>query len=88
MNVETVQQQWQEFLKACDPHNKFHDRQKREMRRGFLSGFYCALQTCRQISEIDCEDAGANVLQTFYVECENSIKEMIREDFKRIGQTN
>lgn len=87
MKIQCVQGQWQEFIAACDPRKQFHDKQQREMRRAFLSGFYCALQTALQVAELSRDD-GATIMQRLYEECETSIKGMIRDDFNRISKDN
>lgn len=80
MDIKGVQQQWQDFLVACDPKRKFHDRQRREMRRAFLSGYWSMLNTALEIAAIDCEADGAVVLGQQHSECERLIREMLRED--------
>ena len=88
MNFPGVQQQWQEFIAACDPRGKFSAIQRREMYRAFLGGFYSMLTTCVQIAEIDSEDAGAAMLSQIKDECERLSKELIRGDYSRIAPTN
>ena len=80
MKIQGVQQQWQEFLKAVDPRGRFPDRQRREMRKAFLSGFYAMLVTCIQISEIESDDEGVQTLENIRQECERLIRDMISAD--------
>lgn len=88
MKIKGVQQQWQEFLKACDPRGRFQATQRREMYRAFLAGFYSMIMTSLAIAEIDSENDGAAELEKLRIECELLGKDMVRGDYDRIAEAN